>query len=287
MKIALFVFSGSGNTVKIADKYKSILENNGGEVITHMITLPLSEVDITPYDYIGIFYPIHAFNAPKIVLDFAKILPESNKNLFIVKTSGEPLILNNASSIKLLAVLKKKGYNFTNEYSYCMPYNMIFRHDDGFATKMYTTAMKLIEIDALELVNSIPHYLKKCPLGGVVNFVFGIEHPAMKLNGKLFKVDNKKCVKCMKCINNCPTKNISFENGKFRFNSNCTMCTACSFNCPTNAISIGILNSWKVNGKYSFDSEECFQQTTHKNYCKKAYIKYFEEANNRIANSKK
>ena len=285
MKFALFVFSDSGNTVKIANKYKSILEDDGAEVITHMITLPLNEVDITPYDFIGIFYPIHAFNAPKIVLDFAKILPVSNKKLFIVKTSGEPLILNNASSLKLLSILKKKGYNFTNEYSYCMPYNMIFRHDDGFATKMNSTALKLIEVDALELVKSIPHYLKKCPMGGVISFVFRIEHPAMKVNGKLFRVNKNKCVNCMQCINNCPTKNISFENGKFHFKNNCTMCTACSFNCPTNAISIGVLNSWKVNGRYSLTSEECFQQTTHKNYCKKAYIRYFDEADKRIKNS--
>ena len=54
MKFALFVFSGSGNTVKIANKYKSILEDDGAEVITHMITLPLNEVDITPYDFSGV-----------------------------------------------------------------------------------------------------------------------------------------------------------------------------------------------------------------------------------------
>jgi ferredoxin len=34
--------------------------------------------------------------------------------------------------------------------------------------------------------------------------------------------------------------------------NNCSLCVRCSFGCPQNAISIGLLNNWKVNGAYDF-----------------------------------
>ena len=63
-------------------------------------------------------------------------------------------------------------------------------------------------------------------------------------------VNKKKCIKCMKCVKLCPLNNIKFNGKKFKFGTNCALCVACSFNCPKSAISIGILNGWKVNGSY-------------------------------------
>lgn len=288
MNFKLFVFSGSGNTLKIAEKYKEIFESDDNNVELTRLTLPIDNYDVDDADFVGIFYPVHGFNAPSIILDFAKSLPQKhNQKVFIAKTSGEPLILNNASSLKLISILNKKGYFVTNEYSYVMPYNMIFRHDDGFAAKMFRTAKELIEIDAREIISFKTHFLKKCPLGRPLSFVVRIEHPAMRLNGKMFKVNEDKCIGCMQCVKNCPAKNISFQNGKFEFSNKCLMCTACSFNCPTDAISIGILNGWRVNGRYSFDQKETMQVNSHTNFCKKSYKKYFTNAERQILMYKK
>lgn len=288
MKFKMFVFSGSGNTLKIAEKYKEIFENEGNNVELTRLTLPIEKYNVENADFVGIFYPIHGFNAPSIILDFAKSLPlQKKQKFFIVKTSGEPLIFNNASSLKLISILKKKGYSLTNEYSYVMPYNMIFRHDDGFASKMFRTAKELVEVDAREILSFKPHFLKKCPLGRPLSFVVRIEHPAMRANGKLFKVSEDKCVQCMQCVTNCPTKNISFRDGKFDFSNKCLMCTSCSFNCPKDAISIGILNGWRVNGQYSFNQKETMQENSHKRFCKKSYYRYFKNAENQILLYKK
>ena len=42
------------------------------------------------------------------------------------------------------------------------------------------------------------------------------------------------------------------ENGHPVFHSGCLLCTRCSFSCPENAISLGLLEGWKVNGPYNF-----------------------------------
>lgn len=284
----MFVFSGSGNTLKISEKYKDIFELKNNNVELTRLTLPIGTYNLDNTDYLGIFYPIHGFNAPSIILDFAKALPVTqNQKYFIAKTSGEPLILNNASSLKLISILSKKGYILTNEYSYVMPYNMIFRHDDGFASKMFRTAKELVEIDAREILSGNAHFLKKCPLGRPLSFVVRIEHPAMRVNGKMFKVNSEKCIECMKCIKNCPAKNITFQNGNFEFGNKCLMCTACSFNCPKDAISIGILNGWRVNGQYSFNQVETMQENSHTKFCVKSYKRYFNDAEKQISLYKK
>lgn len=51
------------------------------------------------FDLTGIAYPVHAFNAPYVLHRFADALPYLPfKEYFILKSSGEPLAINNVSS---------------------------------------------------------------------------------------------------------------------------------------------------------------------------------------------
>lgn len=227
-------------------------------------------------------------NAPYIMLDLAKALPKANgtKQYFVVKTSGEPLKINNVSSIKFNDIMKKKGYVLMSEYHYVMPYNMIFRHTDEMAARMKNTLEQLAPIEAREVLCGVEHKLSKVPFGRFVAWVVRIEQPAMKVNGRFFKVDGNKCIKCGACAKNCPVGNIKTDgNGKFSFGGDCVMCTRCSFNCPTNAFDIGMLNGWKVNGRYSYKLSEKPEEDKHAWYCQKAYKRYFEEAQKKIAAS--
>ena len=288
MKAVIYVFSGTGNTRKIAELYKTEFESNEVETTVVSLTSDFSSIpDPNGFDLVGFAYPIHGFNAPQIMLDFVKQLPcaeVAGKKYFILKSSGEPLKINNVSSGKMVSLLKKKGYVLSNEYHYVMPYNMIFRHTDKTATRMWYTAKGLAVIEACEVLEGKEHHLKKVPFGAFISWLFRIEHPAMRVNGRMFKVDADKCVKCGMCVKNCPTSNIRMnENGKFEFGGNCLMCTRCSFNCPTDAFNIALLNGWRVNGKYNFESSEDSEKETHKWYCKKAYKRYFENAQKKIS----
>lgn len=182
--------------------------------------------------------------------------------------------------------MKKKGYVLMSEYHYVMPYNMIFRHTDEMAARMKNTLEQLAPVEAREVICGVEHKLSKVPFGRFVAWVVRIEQPAMKVNGRFFKVDGNKCIKCGACAKNCPVGNIKMDgNGKFSFGGDCVMCTRCSFNCPTNAFDIGMLNGWKVNGRYSYKLPEKPEEDKHAWYCKKAYKRYFEEAQKKIAAS--
>lgn len=282
----IYVFSGTGNTQKACDLYKSEFEKNGVETTVYKVTKGFENLpNPSDFDLVGFAYPIHGFNAPYIMLDLARALPKADKKeYFVIKTSGEPLAINNVSSYKMNSILKKKGYIATSEYHYVMPYNMIFRHTETMSAKMLAALNGLAPIEAREVLEGKIHKLKKVPFGRLVAFVVRIEQPAMKVNGRLFKVDKDKCINCGKCARNCPVANIQIdEKGKFHFGGDCVMCTRCSFNCPTDAFNIAMLNGWRVNGKYSFEIPEQKEEEKHECYCKKAYIRYFANADAKIA----
>lgn len=286
MKVAIFYFSGTGNTEKVVRKWKESSELFG--VSIDLFKIEKDEFDfsrISEYDKIGFAYPIHAFNAPENVWKYAKKFPkiENSKKVFVIMVSGEYMTINHSSSKKLLRILKRRNYVLESDYHYIMPYNMIFRHTEARATRMYETMNKLVPIDAKEyLADNKPHLIKKHHFVGWFIFLLRIEQWFSGVNGRLFKVNKKKCIKCMKCVNNCPVKNIEYVNGKFKFHGNCLLCTRCSFNCPTDAFSIGILNSWRVNKPYSFKPVDYQEVDKHKRYCKKSYERYYKEAEARI-----
>ena len=287
----IYVFSGTGNTGKICDLYKAEFERNGVETTVYNVKAGLENLpNPNEFEYVGFAYPIHAFNAPKIMLDVARKLEKADgdnadgKQYFVLKSSGEPLRINNISSYKLRGILKRKGYTQFAEYHYIMPYNMIFRHTDTMATDMWNTARALAPIEAREVLANKTHLLKGVPFGHLLAWILRIEHHAMRVNGKMFRVDKKKCINCGMCAKNCPVNNIVIKDGKFRFNGDCLMCTRCSFNCPTDAFNIALLNGWRINGKYNMAYDGAPQKNTHAWYCKKAYKKYFANAKEKIEN---
>ena len=150
MKVILYVFSGTGNTLKVASLFKKYMN---ADVTVYRISEKSGKAPSPEeFDLVGIGYPIHAFNAPEPVLKFAKSLPEvSYRRAFIFKTSGEGLHLNDCSSQKCIKILTKKGYDVTLERHVVMPYNMIYRHSDAMAKQMWIYAKAYVNLICREL----------------------------------------------------------------------------------------------------------------------------------------
>ncbi len=254
MKAVIYVFSGTGNTMLVAQLYKQFLSSY--ETVIHR--LGFGEVpSSSDADLIGFAYPIHGFNAPKVMVDFCRSMPsvgkkgERVKRCFVFKTSGEGLSFNNYSSQKMIKILEKKGYYFVSERHYVMPYNMIFRHSPEMVKSEYIYARALVRLNCRQISSGMEENVHTNPLKAWFVPVFRIEWIYAQAQGPFMKVDMSKCVRCMKCVKGCPLQNISYDGKKFKFGTNCSLCVCCSFNCPTCAISIGLLNGWRVNGSYN------------------------------------
>lgn len=275
MTFTIFVFSATGNTMKCAKVLEQELRARGVETVVKKIESGKETPEPVQGSDVVVCYPVHGFNCPMNVIRFCRAFPEGTGNAYVLKTSGEPLTINDDSSTRVARLLQKKGYSYKGEYHFIMPYNMIFRHTDDMATKMYNTAKRRIPQAAAEMIEG-KDVRKKISLKAKLVCAFvSIEHWGARFNGRFFRVKKDKCIKCMQCVRNCPVQNIKYEDGKFRFGKECLLCTRCSFNCPTDAFRIGLMDFMRVNGKYNFNADE--ENAKIGKYCRKSYTKYFAE----------
>ena len=279
MKAAFYSFSATGNTKRICGLFAEELKKSGYETEYFAIRQGADYAPPSGFDLVFVAYPVHGFSAPRIMIDFAKGLPDGNgQGYYIIKTSGEPLRANDASSSGLRRKMSAKGYEFKGEFHYVMPYNMLFRHSDKMVALMWRAALNTVPRDAAlaaaggERFPEVPAHARA--IRGMLSF----EHGGMRILGKFFRVDRAKCISCGQCVKLCPLGNITMSaDGQIGFGNKCMWCTACSFHCPQDAIKIGAMNRFKVNGPYSFsDDTDGITAEDVCDYCHDAYIRYFE-----------
>ena len=271
--LGIYVFSGTGNTLKCAKELRASLDALG---ISADLTQICDGSEEAPEKDLVLCYPIYGFNAPDSMIRFCENLPSIDGNIWFLKTSGEPLRLNSNSSAELIRIILEKGYTVKGEFHYVMPYNMVFRHTDEMASLMWETARERIQYAAEQIASGEQTAVHPTLPAKVMSGVCRVEHWFYPKNGRLFHVDEKRCVQCMKCVNSCPTKNINYESGHFHFGWNCIGCVRCSFRCPSKAIHIGLLDFMRVNGPYDFGRDPSNARIGR--YCRKAYQRYFDNS---------
>ncbi len=273
-KAIIYIFSGTGNTYKAgeliaADAVKFGVDTTICRIVKTQQGNYESVPDPNDFDVIGFGYPIHAFNTPKMFLDFVKQLPDSKekyKPAFIFKTSGEPFGANSSSSFSLCKALRHKGYEPKLDFHMLMPYNIMFRYPDEMAKQMYVHTEEMSgligkwvkEIAEDHMING-----RKVSIHGLQplrfnvfathwSYLLRIQWFGAWLSGLIYKVDQDKCTGCGICEKVCPAGHITLVDGKPKFGHQCTMCMGCAMACPNDAIKPGILTPWKVNGNWNF-----------------------------------
>ena len=283
MRVLLIYYTGTYNTrylsYQVKEKFQALNYNVDLVEITSK-TLPVSTDE---YEYIGFSYPIYGFNSPLPFNKYVKKLKfKANQKYFIYKNSGEVLGMNNASSRILKRIMSHQKCKLVGEYHYVMPYNIHFPFDTSFIKQILNYNNKLLEIMMHNIKNNIMFKIKSNVIYNIGSWFVGIQKIGGNINSYFYKVDMNKCIKCNKCINNCPHDNIYIKKGKIKFHHHCDMCMRCSFFCPTDAISIGFLKNWKVQDYYNLNQIEKDSRIDD-NYITekskgfyKCFIKYFK-----------
>ena len=262
MKCLLLYFTGTFNTRYLTARLKGRLDAEGWQTDTYEID-PLNNerLDLSPYDMVGLGYPIHGYCAPWAFLKFIRKqkFPKGMR-VFIYKNSGETEHANDASSKYVLRKLRHDGAVTKNEYHFLMPYNIHFKFDENLVKEMLVMDDKLLDILVWEVSHGVANIRPMKLWPRLVSAVVSRpQYIGGDVNSFLYKVDMDKCVGCNLCIKRCPTKNIHRDDqGVIRFNHHCLMCMRCSLYCPADAIHIGFLEQWgwKVNGGYDFKKIE-------------------------------
>ncbi|MFA5481333.1 MAG: EFR1 family ferrodoxin [Bacilli bacterium] len=284
MHILFLVFSGTNNTLEIARLLAGDFANCGHTCEINNINVDTPLVDLNNYDCVAFGYPVYAFNEPRFFYRYIKRLAlPKNIKYFIFKTSGETLQINNASSRRILRLLRRGKCQAFGDYHFVMPYNIHFRFDDAFVKEIILYNRKYSRLVTHLVLSNRPRFLKTNPLYNLIAWVLGIQRPGATLNSYLYRTDMTKCIRCLKCVRECPTRNIRINDERIIFGHQCEMCMRCSFYCPTDAISIGFLNSWRVSGAYDFEKIESNTDlklpyiTDEAKGFYRCFIKYFKE----------
>ena len=270
MKINIFYFSGTGFTERVGKGLIKEFIGLGQDASLHYIPDlmgkdPIKEISqLDDGDMIGIMYPVHSFNAPEIVVRFARKLPLGNgRKAFIVKTAGDKSDINAGSSLLLIKTLKKRGYLVEYEELVQMPTNFGVRYEDDFIRKLVRESEKLVVIIAEEIVKGRKKAFKKNLGTEVFTVATRVEWLGAHILARFhFKVD-KTCNLCRLCIKDCPTKNIHEQDGHIKFGTACTFCMRCIYACPQKAIHIRQPFS-AIEVKDWFDLEELMKAADQK-----------------------
>lgn len=239
--IAIFYFSGTGNTSYIAHHLQTSLENY--QTICSSITKSVDfESIIKTNDFIFFCYPVYGSTAPTIMEDFVYKYKDLlvNKEVGVVITQGG---FSGDGAYYLARILKKLGAKVVCAEHFVMP-DSISDNKKKPITK-YDIAKYLnkanIRLDEFVYSFNRGKYIKRGStvfsrmLGGIQRIPWKAYYPKLVA---MHKVNENLCNGCGLCETLCPTGNLIVKEGKVNKGDKCTLCYRCVNNCPQKAITI-------------------------------------------------
>jgi len=236
-KICIFLFSGTGMTKYVIENLKCGLEAKQAIVDIFLIeNVQIESISLSNYDIIGIAYPVHAFNAPRKVIDFAKKLQKINHlSTFIISTSAELNIINNSCSKLLIKILSKKGYNVFYDEQFEMPSNCVVKDSEEKVMNKINKIREQTPNTVNNLLNLTFQKQHTNILSKIMTIIGKSEWLGLLIFGKIFYV-SKECTSCDICVINCPNQNIKIVKKIVKMNRHCGFCMRCVYLCPKHCI---------------------------------------------------
>lgn len=233
-------FSGTGNTEYCIKKFVSVCAP-GSPVMSIEDTSILETIG--QHQEIIFAYPIYYSNLPKIVRDFITKNQTVwyGKRIFLIATMG--LFSGDGSGLGS-RLLKKYGAHIIGGLHIKMPDCIC----DVKTLKRSTAQNREIINNATNKLVKAAHQLEKNnpPQEGINIFyhiagLFGQRlwfYNKTRLYTNQLQINPNVCIGCGKCIELCPTKNISMIHNKAQAHDRCTMCYRCISQCPCKAITL-------------------------------------------------
>lgn len=248
MSVLLLFISTGGNTRKVAKRIQRQLEVKENQVET----IDLGKLD--PYKWkstlakgtkwcevMGIGSPIFHmdFLSPITELLEAPLEDLQNKSSFLFLTYAG--ITSGMSLVNYAKIMQRNRISIAGALKLCAPHfyqeadfltskseEMI----DTFVHELCTKAF--LPLDALELRNQFkPEKIR-------TRLIYPLAHSIGERRNLPMNVNDDKCIRCGKCVRECPVKAISIDD-KVGFNElRCLHCYHCVVTCPLDAIDCDI-----------------------------------------------
>lgn len=248
----IFVFSGTGNSNSVA---KMLAKQMNDRIVSVMDALDTRDSFLlAEEESVGFVFPVYSWGPPAIVLQLIASLNLSQKPsyLYFVCTCGDD---TGKTAEVFCKTVETRGWKCEAGYSVTMPNTYVCL--PGFDIDSADTIQRKLAhatIRVMNIAERLQHREKEfdCHEGGFPHLkTYGIRpiFNHLLMSTKPFHATDA-CVSCGKCIQACPTKNISWKNGRPSWKEDCTMCLACYHHCPKHAVEYG--KRTKGKGQYTF-----------------------------------
>ena len=239
----IFYFTGTGNSGYVANE---IAKANNDRVISisKLINEKSNlEFNLKDDEIIGFVFPIYAWAAPKMVIDFIRKVKFNNyKNnyIFSIATCGENI--GNAINI-IEKEIDKKEMKLSSGFSLVMPNNyMIFGNVDPKdieRKKLEGAKKEIYKIN--KIIRERKDNIFELEKGFAPSILSNIINPLFNRFGinvnKFYSTDD--CISCGLCEKVCNSNIITLVEGKPKWEGKCCQCLACINYCPKKAIQYG------------------------------------------------
>jgi len=236
MKKDIYYFSGTGNSLSIAQKISDALDD------TELLSIPkmINDNKSISGDIIGIVCPIYMYRLPYIVVDFIKRIEKADY-IFIVFTGAGEL----GNGIKFTEDLFNKNnltlsslFNIKMPSNYT-PYGCPTEEDQKEmienAEIKVDQIVKLVNEKAIHRDDKNTTFFKSNVHPGIL---YKLGYDRIRIMDNSFYID-ENCNECAICEQVCPVKNITLEDKKPRWHNKCEQCYGCLQWCPKESIQYG------------------------------------------------
>lgn len=233
-------FSGTGNTRHCVETFVHAIDKES-------LCIPLESGECEKYiekeSTIVFGYPIQYSNCPIFVRDYIKHNGElfAGKKIFIIATMG---LFSGDGAGCSARLFKKCGAVVIGGLHLKMPDSVCdvaaLKKDEQNCRQIINEADKKIMDSARKLIEGTPtkdglsffHHI-----AGLFGQRLWFYSKTRKYSDKL-KINNEACMRCGKCVENCPTGNLVMGDNEVMTKSRCTMCYRCIAHCPKQAITL-------------------------------------------------
>jgi len=273
-KIKLVYYSGTGSTENVTDLFRENLINRGKQVKVEKISSKndiSSDFNLNDHDFLILFFPVHACNAPEAVYKWIKNLKDENNisTIVISVSGGGEISPNTACRVSVIKMLEDKKCNVFYEKMIVMPSNWIIPTKYPLSKMLLEILPQKIKKILDDVEKGVIRRTKPIFIDKIFSRIGELEKTSTKYFGKHIKV-KKDCNLCGLCYENCPSDNIRLVNKKLKFDSKCHLCLGCIYGCPKKALKpsrfkfIIIKEGYNIKKMDKMDSVEITEENVRK-----------------------
>lgn len=219
----ILYFSATGNSLYIAQRIQKKL----GGVLRY---IPTYQGCGDEFEEIIIVSPIYSYGLPVHVYDCLPKLTKARPVWIVLNYGG----MTGGADAFAYRYAQEQGLRIQGVYTVKMPenYTLTFSAPEFYMNAALKAAPKKVDAIAAKIQRHECRVPQKKRTKAATYFK---NRPTWHLIVKDFAV-NEDCIGCGKCVNLCPTDNITLKDGKITFADRCVICLGCYHRCPKKAI---------------------------------------------------